>query len=93
MGHTERHVRFVDPIDLNVVWRPEGSPSLLWKSCECEERQSFTRRMRKRLTFKALHSFKKASRFYGDRQFLKCGCSQGFNTAMGGFLLKYDATV
>jgi len=40
-----------------------------------EERQPFVRRMRKRLNFKALHSFKKASRFYGDRQYLKCALS------------------
>jgi glycosyltransferase involved in cell wall biosynthesis len=76
MGMAEMQRELCTWIDLNIVRRLEGQPELslgefrLW-----EERQPFVRRMRERLNFKALHSFKKASRFYGERRYLKCAFS------------------
>jgi hypothetical protein len=85
MGHAERQ-REICGSDLSSTlcgaWR--GGPSLLWKKLRMQEDgQSFTslaRRMRKRLNFKTLHSFKKAPRFYGNRKCLKWGYFRGFNT-------------
>jgi len=76
MGLVEMQRDICAWIDLNVVRRLEGQPELsleefrLW-----EHGQPFVKRMRERLNFKALHSFKKASRFYGERRYLKCAFS------------------
>jgi glycosyltransferase involved in cell wall biosynthesis len=76
MGHAERQREICDWIDFNVVRRLEGRCELSLEEFRMwEQRQPFVGKMRKRLNFKALHSFKKASRFYGDRQYLKCALS------------------
>jgi glycosyltransferase involved in cell wall biosynthesis len=73
MGLAEMQREVCAWIDLNVVRRLEGQSELSLEEFRMwEERQPFVKRMRERLNFKALHSFKKASRFYGERRYLKC---------------------
>lgn len=63
-------------IDLNIVRRLNGEPELsleefrLWN-----ESKPFVRKVRERLDFTALHSFKKASRYYGEGHYLQCALS------------------
>jgi glycosyltransferase involved in cell wall biosynthesis len=76
MANGERQREICDWIDLNILRRLDGQIELSLEDFRVwEESQPFTSKMRKRLEFKALHSFKKASRFYGERKYLKCAIS------------------
>jgi len=73
MTRAEKQREICSWIDFNIVRRLERRPELsLEEFLEWEEKEPFTKRMRERLDFKALHSFKKASRHYGEGRYLRC---------------------
>jgi glycosyltransferase involved in cell wall biosynthesis len=62
--------------DFNILRRWDGKPELtreefrVWK-----EQRPFATKLRDHLDFKALHSFKRASRYYGEGQYVQCALS------------------
>jgi glycosyltransferase involved in cell wall biosynthesis len=59
--------------DFNVIRRLDGEPELSREEFrDWKEKMPLAAKIRDRLEFKALHSFKRASRYYGEGQYLKC---------------------
>lgn len=63
-------------IDLNIVRRLDGVPEFSMEEFRAwEQRQPLTTKLKDRIRFTSIHSFKKASRFYGERKYLRCALS------------------